>query len=94
MAFDRAALLVVTAGVAAALGQTVPWKTIAPERAGQDAAKVDAWRDQLAALRTRDAWLPATFKMDRRRRAALTLIFSGIKPNDAFCTRGMRLERR
>ena len=52
MTFEKAALLLVTAGVAAALGQTVPWKTISPERAGLDAAKLERWRDELGALRT------------------------------------------
>src|SRR5947209_9114399 len=52
MTFDRAALLLVTAGLAAALGQTVEWKATTPQRVGLDAAKLDAWRDELAALRT------------------------------------------
>src|SRR3954447_16601277 len=52
MTFEKAALLLVTAGVATALGQTVPWNTISPERAGLDAAKLERWRDELAALPT------------------------------------------
>src|SRR5438067_11672793 len=47
----RIGLLAVSVA-AAALAQTVAWKTITPERAGLDGAKLDAWRDTLAASRT------------------------------------------
>ena len=52
MAFARAALLLVIVGATAALAQTVQWKTIPPQRAGLDVTRLDAWRDELAKLRT------------------------------------------
>ncbi len=41
--------MLLAAAAAVASGQTVPWNTIAPERAGLDRSKLDAWRDTLAA---------------------------------------------
>ena len=41
----------------------------------------------------RDARISAAGEVDFGRRATMTLVFSGVKPNDAFCTRVLKLTK-